>query len=161
MLQLWMSCCPWDQIWANSKENFLEMCLVWTAVHRSALKTGPKWPQISIILELCCFCLYQLYQRPKWQYTKFLKFQSNYWKKWFANHDPNWQFFLSKVFSSVMLHSLGAGGVFLYLLMKQYLQSCMLLFIFFVLLQYPAVVVFWVLEVCLNKVETNKNSSKL
>lgn len=70
-LQPWMPRCPKDQIRPNSKENFLEMCIVWTNVYRSAfmgsqnLKTWPKWPQINVTLELWCSCLRQLYQRPK------------------------------------------------------------------------------------------------
>lgn len=58
---------------------------------------------------------------------EFLNFQNNYKKKkkQFTNHDNCWQIFLPKFFSSVMLlHRLGVRGVFLFLLMKQYLQFC-------------------------------------
>ena len=36
MLQPWMPHCPWDQTGANSKENFLEMCVAWMILYRSA-----------------------------------------------------------------------------------------------------------------------------
>lgn len=144
MLQPLMPCCLWDQIGANSREN-LEMCIVWTTVYRSAfmgsqnLKTWPKGPQITITLKLDCFCSHQLYPKSKWEPTACLNFQSNYWKSDLPTMIITGSVFLLKVFGSVMLHSLGTRGVFIFLLMKRYLQSCTFLFIFFVLLQYPAV----------------------
>lgn len=119
-----------------SLDNCLLICFYGVTELKDMAKTAPNqcYPRAVLVLLASTVPKTKIEDTPNFLNSKVIT-----GKKLFANYNNYWQFFLPKVFSSVVLHSQGAGGVFLFLLMKQCLQSCVFSSIFFLLLQYPAV----------------------